>query len=214
MNNDSDTDATPAAAEHRADVGAERLARVYAEALLAAADEAGQTAQVIEEIDSLLDNAFAADPRLEKLLAGAAVGRSARRQALEKVFANRVGSVFFKFLMVLNEHERLELLRPVRQALHDLDNERHRRIKVQVFTAVPLPGEYGARIGDAVRQRFGMEPIIISHVDPGLLGGLKLRIGDRQLDASVRARLDNLRDQIIARSSYEIQSRRDQFSTD
>ena len=46
------------------------------------------------------------------------------------------------------------------------------------------------------------------------LGGLKIRIGDRQIDATVRTRLDNLRTEIIARSSYEIQSRRDHFSTD
>jgi F-type H+-transporting ATPase subunit delta len=209
----SDTDQNPPP-EHHADVGAERLARVYAESLLAATSDAGQAAQVIEEIDSLIDDVFKNDSRLEALFAGAAIGRNARRAAMEKVFAKRAGDLFYKFLMVLNDHERLELLRPIRYALHELDNERNQRVKVHVFTAAALPGDFGQRIAGAVREQFGMEPVLVPHVDPSLLGGLKIRIGDKQFDATVRTRLDNLRTQIIARSSYEIQSRRDHFSTD
>jgi F-type H+-transporting ATPase subunit delta len=212
MNHDTDPNA-PDSDQH-GDVGAERLARVYAEALLAAADQAGQAAQVMEATDSLIDDVFQNDPQLETLFSAAALGRNARREALEKAFAHRGGDVFYKFLMVLNEHERLDLLRPVRRALHELDDERRRRVKVHVFSAVPLPHEYGDRIAAAVRHRFGLEPVLVPHVDPSLLGGLKVRIGDRQLDATVRTRLDNLRNEILARSSYEIQSRRDHFSTD
>jgi F-type H+-transporting ATPase subunit delta len=209
-----DPNAVPASAEYRADVGAERLARVYAESLLAATADAGQVQQVIEEIDSLLDDVFRSDHRLEVIFSSAAVGRHARRGVIEKVFTGHASDLFVKFLLVLNEHERLDLLRPVRQALHDLDNERNHRTKVHVFTAIPLPADFGARIAGAVRQRFGLEPILIPHVDPSLLGGMKIRIGDRQIDATVRTRLDNIRTQIIARSSHEIQSRRDHFSTD
>jgi F-type H+-transporting ATPase subunit delta len=211
----SDTDPnTQPPPEHRANVGTERLARVYAESVLAAAADAGQVAQVIEEIDSLIDDVFRNYPRLEALFAGSAVGRTARRWAMERVFAHRAGDLFYKFLMVLNDHERLELIRPIRHALHELDNERNHRVKVLIFTAAPLPDEFGQRIAAAVRERFGLEPVLVPHVDPSLLGGLKIRIGDRQLDATVRTRLDNIRTQIIARSSYEIQSRRDRFSTD
>jgi ATP synthase F1 delta subunit len=212
MNHDADPQGSQPTDFH-ADVGAERLARVYAESLFAAAENAAQTTTVIEELDSLIDDVFKNDTRLEGLFAGAAVGRTARRASLEKVFASRASSLFYKFLMVLNEHERLDLLRAIRQALHELDNERHHRMKVHVYTAVALPAGFGERIAGVVRQRFGLEPILVPHVDPSLLGGMKIRVGDQQLDASVRTRLDNLRNQIIARSSYEIQSRRDHFRT-
>jgi F-type H+-transporting ATPase subunit delta len=209
-----DPSAAAAAAEYHADVGAERLARVYAESLLAAAADPAQIQLLIEEIDSLIDDVFRSDHRLEVIFSSAAVGRTARLGVIEKIFMGRASDLFVKFLLVLNEHERLDLLRPVRQALHDLDNERHHRVKVHVFTAIPLPADYGARIAGAVQHRFGLEPILIPHVDPSLLGGIKIRIGDRQLDATVRTRLDNIRTQIIARSSHEIQSRRDRFSID
>jgi F-type H+-transporting ATPase subunit delta len=208
-----DTDATPEF-EHHADVGAERLARVYAESLLAVAEPAGKTQEVIGEIDSLLDDVFRRDRRLAALFGGSAIGRTARRALLEKAFAHRAGAIFYNFLMVLNNHERLDLLGPIRQALHDLDDERHHRVKVHVFTAVPLPDDFAGRIAERVRQRFGLEPVLVAHVDPSLLGGLKVRVGDRQLDATVRTRLDNLKNQIIARSSHEIQSRRDYVRPD
>jgi F-type H+-transporting ATPase subunit delta len=212
MNDADSPGSTPT--DYRADVDAERLARVYAESLFAAAQEAGDIPTVLEELDSLIDDVFSKDAQLQALFAGAAVGRTARRGVLEKVFATRASGLFYKFLMVLNEHERLDLLRAIRHALHELDNERNHRTKVHVYSAVALPAGFGDRIAGAVRQRFGLEPILVAHVDPSLLGGMKIRIGDRQLDASVRTRLDNLRTQIIARSSYEIQSRRDHFRTD
>lgn len=214
MNHDADLHPEPPEFEQHADVSAERLARVYAEALLGAADAVGQTREVIEDIDSLVDDVLRDHPQLEALLGGAAVGRHARREAIEKAFTGRASDVFVKFLLVLNEHERLELIRPIRVALHELENERQHRVKVHVFTAVPLPADFGERIAGAVRQHFGVEPVLVPHVDPALLGGLKIRIGDRQFDATVRTRLDNLRNQVIARSSYEIQSRRDSFSSD
>ncbi len=212
MNHDAPATTTDFA--ESADVGAERLARVYAEALLAAADATGQADAVIGDVDSLIDDVIRKDARLGALLAGAAVGRHSRRRVLEKAFAGVADSVFYKFLMVLNEHDRLELLRDIRAELHVIDDERHRRVRVHVFTAVPLPEDFGRRIAEAVRNHFGLEPVLVPHVDPSLLGGMKVRIGDKQFDATVRARLDNLRNQIIARSSYEIQSRRDHFRTD
>jgi F-type H+-transporting ATPase subunit delta len=208
----SDTDNR--AAEIQSDVGAQRLARVYATALLdAAAKQGADPAGLLEELDSLLDDVVRQDAQLAALFAGAAVGRHIRRVALEKAFGGRASPVFFHFLLVLNEHERLMLLPPIRAAAHDLENERHRRKPVQVWSAVPLTDAEKGRLADGVRQRFQFEPILKTHVDPALLGGLKLRIGDMQIDDTVRTRLDNIRSQIIARSSYEIQSRRDRFRT-
>jgi F-type H+-transporting ATPase subunit delta len=199
--------------EQFADISVKRLATVYSEALYNAAASAGQSAEVLEEIDSLIDDVFKVDARLEALFAGAAVGRMIRAEAIDKVFQGRASGTFWKFLLVLNDHDRLDLIRPIRRALHDLNDERAHRMRVHVYSAVDLPAEFQSRIVDAVRQRFQLEPALELHVDPALLGGLKIRIGDKVYDATVRTRIDNLRIQLIARSSHEIQSRRDRFSS-
>jgi F-type H+-transporting ATPase subunit delta len=199
--------------EHFTDVSAKRLAAVYAESLLNAAGASGEAAVVLEEIDSLIDDVFKNDSRLEALLAGAAVGRYVRKEAIDKAFAGKASATFHNFLQVLNDHDRLDLLRPVRWALHELNDERTRRLRVQVYSAVPLSDDYQARIREAIHEAFKLEPVLVLHVDPALLGGLKLRIGDTVYDATILTRLNNLRNQLIARSSHEIQSRRDRFSS-
>jgi F-type H+-transporting ATPase subunit delta len=198
-----------------ADVSVQRLARVYAAALFAALDQAGQDpAPVLEEVDSLLDDVIRNNRALANLLAGAAVGRKTRHAAIEGAFAGRASPLFYNFLQVLNDHERLDLLPAIRAALHELDDARKNRRRVHVWSAVPLTDGERTTLADGLRRRFGFEPVIEPHVDPAVLGGLKVRVGDLQVDATVRTRLDNIRNQLLARSSYEIQSRRDRFRTD
>jgi F-type H+-transporting ATPase subunit delta len=205
----------PTAKEFRdkADVSARRIAKVYATALLNAADKNGDEQAVMWELESLVRDVFEKEPRLEVLLSGAAIGRHARQAILREVFAGRASTTFKNFVQVLNDHERLNLLRPILGAATELYDQRHHRLRVFVASAVPLPDDIRQRLETGVRTRFHLEPVLVREVDPALLGGLKIRIGDLQFDASVRNRLDLLRDQVLARSSHEIQSRRDRFSS-
>jgi F-type H+-transporting ATPase subunit delta len=199
--------------EQFADVSAQRLAGIYAQALLNAAEDKHCVAQVIEEIDSLIDDVFTGNRQLGLFITSGAVGRRTRKEAIEKAFSSRASDTFYKFLLVLNDHERLDLIRPIRRALHDLHDERARRLRVHLYSAVPLSEEAKGRIMTAVHEFFKLEPVLESHVDPALLGGLKIRIGDRVFDGTVQTRIDNLRNQLIARSSHEIQSGRNRFSS-
>jgi F-type H+-transporting ATPase subunit delta len=196
-----------------ADVSALRIARVYAAALLNAAAKTGAVPMVLEELDSLVEDVFAKQPQLEVLFSSAAIGRHVRQTALEKAFAGRASEPFRNFLFVLNEHERLDLIRPIRVAAHELDDEREKRLRVLVQSAVPLPDELQVRLVDGIRQRFQMEPILSITLAPELVGGMKIRIRDLQLDATISSYLDNMKQFFLARSSYEIQSRRDRFSS-
>jgi F-type H+-transporting ATPase subunit delta len=195
------------------DVGARRIARVYAEALLNAAQGRQQVEPILEEIDSLASDVIAVDERAAAVFSSAALGRKARTEILEKVFKPRASELFYQFLLVLNDHERLDLLPIINSEIRALNDERQRRIRVQVFSAVPLADDQRERITARVRERFELEPVLLEQVEPSLLGGLRIRIGDRQLDGTVRARLDNLKQQLLARSSHEIQSGRDRFSS-
>jgi F-type H+-transporting ATPase subunit delta len=199
-------------AEYFADVTAQRIARVYAEALLRAADQKGAVDAVHDDLAELVDQVFNAHPELEAFLASGAIGRHEKAGVLNKTFAGRTSEVFFDFLMVLNEHERLGLLRPIRTALQALLDERARRRRVLVRTAAPLPDDQRDRLLQRLREVMFFEPVLQETVDPDLLGGLVVRVGDLKYDASVRTQLDSIRNQILEKGSHEIQSRRDRFS--
>jgi F-type H+-transporting ATPase subunit delta len=195
------------------DAGAGRISKVYATALLDVADKGGESQSVLAELEALVRDVFEQEPRLEVLLSGAAIGREAREAILRKTFAGRASATFMNFLQVLNYHDRLNLLRPIRTAATLLYDERNQRLRVYVSSAVVLTDDVRERLESGVRTRFRLEPVLMPEIDPELLGGLKVRIGDRQFDGSVRNRLNQIRDQILASSSHEIQSRRDRFSS-
>lgn len=207
MNEDKDQDFEPTA-----DVDAQRLARVYAESLLNAADKQGQSEQVLETLDSLIRDLFPQEPQLEAFLSSGAVGRERKAQVIDKVFESRASHLFVDFLKVLNQHERLDLLRPILIAAKEISDERAKRIRVEVRSAVPLVDEQTHRLRQQLRDALKLEPVLQTEVDPDLLGGVVVQVGDWLYDASVRAKLDSIRNQLIARSSHEIQSGRDRFS--
>jgi F-type H+-transporting ATPase subunit delta len=198
--------------EPTADVGAQRVAHVYAEALLNAADKQGQSEQVLESLESLIRDLFPAEPQFEIFLTSSAVGRDRKAQVIDKVFENKASVLFVDFLKVLNQHERLNLLRPILAAAKELRDKRAKRIRVWVRSAVPLTDEQANRLRQQLHEALKLEPILQTEVDPALLGGVVMQVGDWLYDASVRAKLDSIRNQLIARSSYEIQSGRDRFS--
>ena len=207
MNDDKDADFEPIA-----DVSAQRVARVYAEALLNAADKQGQSDDVVEGLDSLIRDLFQSEPQLEAFLTSSAVGRERKARLIDKVFENKASVLFVDFLKVLNQHERLNLLRPILAAAKELRDARAKRIRVQVRSAVPLANDQENRLRQQLREALKLDPVLQTAVDPELLGGVVVRVGDWLYDASVRARLESIRNQLIARSSHEIQSGRDRFS--
>jgi F-type H+-transporting ATPase subunit delta len=192
---------------------ARHVARVYAEALYKAAERQGKTEEVLGELEALHGEVFRRHPGLELFLASAAVGRERKGEALRKAFEGRASETLTRFLQVLNNHDRLDLVRAIAGAYRTLFDVRSNRIHVKVRSAVPLNDEQRGRIAGDVRAVTGREPILEEAVDPELLGGLLIRVGDWVYDASVRTRLDAIRTRLIERSSYDIQSGRDRFGT-
>jgi F-type H+-transporting ATPase subunit delta len=184
------------------DAGSLRVARVYAEALLDAAEKLGKGAEVLEEYQSLLDDLFRADPQFEAFLTSGAISRRPKAEVIHRAFDGRASDLFRNFLLVLNDHQRLDLLRDIRAVVKELYDERSGRMRVVVTSAVPLPDDQRERLLYELRQKYNKEPILTTRVDPSLLGGLVVRVGDWLLDSSVRARLENIQKQLIERGSH------------
>ena len=196
------------------DVNTQRIARVYAEALLRTAQKQGKVDEVLDELEALVREVFRADPQLEAFFASGIIGRDRKAAVLRDAFGGRADELVLNALLVLNDHERLDLLRPIAAAYRALRDQRAGYMRVQVRSAAPLPDDQRERLRAKLRETFHKEPVLEQQTDPELLGGMVVRVGDWVYDQSLRAQLENLRNQIIARSTYEIQSRRDRFRTD
>ena len=183
------------------DADSRRLARIYAESLLDAAAELRQTDEVLDEFAALIDGVLPAAPQFEAfLLSGAASGRKA--EVIRRAFDGRASDLFRNLLLVLNAHRRLDLLRGIREAATELHAEREGRMPVFVTSAVPLRDDQRERLRQQLRAKYRKEPVLTARVEPDLLCGIVVRVGDWLYDASVRACLETVRQQIIERSRH------------
>jgi F-type H+-transporting ATPase subunit delta len=178
-----------------------RLVQVYAEALLAAAADAGRVEEVGGELSDLVDSVFAANPAIEAYLISPAVGRRAKTQALEDALSGRVSDLVRNMVAVLNKNGRLGIVRAIAAAYRDLLEQRAGRVRVKVVSAVPLSDDQRRRLTETLAARLKQSPVLSVSVDPNLLGGLVVRVGDQVFDTSVRTRLETLRNQLLEQGS-------------
>jgi F-type H+-transporting ATPase subunit delta len=195
------------------DVSEQRLARVYAEALLNVAAKQNATEEVVAELRELVQDLRGRQPYIRAFFTSGVIGKDRRDAAIKAAFEGRSHPLVLNVLLVLNDHERLFLLRPVVEELQILDDLRRRHFRVTVQSAVPLADDQRERLLEDLRKSFRLEPILEQKLDPDLLGGMVLRVADWVFDGSVRTQLVNIRKQLREMASHEIQSGRDRFST-
>ena len=189
---------------------APELTRNYAEALLAASGARAEA--VVGELEEFRADVLDAHPDYAALIASPTVAGAEKDRVLTASLDGRADETVLRFLRVLNRHGRLAILPSViAQARATLDRRLNRKA-VTVRSAVALDEAQQAALRDRLAALVQATPVITLEVDPSLIGGLVVQVGDAVYDASVRNRLERLRGRLTERKTHEIQSRRDHFS--
>ena len=165
----------------------------YAQALFDLASDSGAVDAVERDLRQL-KQLRADSPDLRRLLESPAFSAEDRGRALLAV-AERAGfnPITRKFLGLLAANRRAKALPEVIDAYVRLAAERRGVVAAEVTTAVPLTEAQAAGVRAALRQALGKDPEITTRVDPAILGGLRVRVGSRLFDASLKSRLDQLK---------------------
>jgi F-type H+-transporting ATPase subunit delta len=192
---------------------ARRLAGVYAEALLSAAEKREQVEAIDAELSEVTRELFARGSAVAQLFESPVIKRTSKEPLLATTFAGKVSDLLYDFLRVLNRKDRLGLVPAIAAGYREMVDQRAKRLRVQVRAAVPLDDAQQERLRETLRAALRKDPVLDIRVDPDLLGGMVVQVGDDVLDASVRTRINNLRTLLLARSSHEIQVGRDRFSS-
>jgi F-type H+-transporting ATPase subunit delta len=174
------------------DSGRQHLGTVYARALLGAAEKAGQSETVVEELTSLVDELFPQIPKLELLLRTPRLSHEDRLPILDRALGGRVSPLTLTFLKVLSKHGRLDCLRAVARAAREQLDALRGRVEVQVQTAYPLSNPLRERITARLTELLGREVVLTTEVNEDLLGGLVVRVGDTVYDASLASQLKRM----------------------
>jgi F-type H+-transporting ATPase subunit delta len=195
------------------DPKADVVAKVYAEGYLKVLSDSGADAVFggLEELQSFVDEVLDKNADLGRLLRSATASRDAKVELLRKVLNGRCGQPLLNLLCLMAQNDRLGLVSHVRHQAWLLYETRSGRKRVSVTSAVALNDEQKRGVAERLGQTLPFEPIVDYAIDAKLLGGLKIRIGDRVYDSSLRSRLNQLSHQLRQRSLHEIQSGRDRF---
>lgn len=181
------------------------VAQIYADALLALAEERGVADQVLDELGGLADLA-SRDRALADFLASPLVEPETRAKTFEKLLRGRASDLLVDALQVMNRKGRVALLPEIAAAYREGHRRLRGRVQVFVTSAVPLTDPLRETLRAAAAHYTGKTPEIVESVDRELLGGMVVRVGDERIDSSVRTRLRGLSGALLRRASQEVQS--------
>lgn len=175
----------------------ETIARNYAEALLVLAQKAEDLDGWGAMIGGLAD-AMRRDQRLTTFLAAPQVAAADKKAILERAFTDIAPRTFVRFLQKLVDNRRQMLLPDIATEYANLVDETAGRVHAQVTLAREASEADRARIADQLTEALGK--IVVPHmiVNPAILGGIVVRVGDKVMDGSVRKRLSLLRTRLTA----------------
>ncbi|MCL4202409.1 MAG: ATP synthase F1 subunit delta [Pirellulaceae bacterium] len=203
------------AAQHSTvlDSAQQHLGKVYAKALLGAAERAGLVEQVLDEFQAFQADLLDAVPGLDGLLASPRVAVETKTALLDRALQGRVSETFLNFLKVVVRHRRGDCLRAMLAAAMAQYNERCGCVDVWVTTASELTGEVEMSIADRLESMLGRRINLNVRTDPRVLGGLVVRVGDTVYDGSLIGRLEQWRQTAHQRITQSIRDSSGRFET-
>jgi len=173
----------------------EEIAQVYARALFESAMEHGELDEIQEQLSIWADE-LGRNKDLQTFFFSPRFSSAEKKDAIRKIIDGG-NERFLNFLELLAERHRLPATFRIRRSFDELWREEHKMLPVEVTSAIELDEGLVRSIGERIQERTGRRIELTSRVDPDIIGGLVLRVGNKVLDASVQGRLQRLRKQIV-----------------
>ena len=172
----------------------EELAQVYSRALFEVAQEQGKLDELRDQLGAFSD-ALEESRDLAIFFFSPYFSTEEKKEGLEKAVTG-ADEHLINFLGLLIEKHRMPVIHRVRRQFDALWAEENQLLPVEVTSAVELDRSTVKKLGDEIGEQTGRKVDLSSTVDPDILGGIVLRVGNYVLDASIRHRLDQLRRQV------------------
>jgi ATP synthase F1 delta subunit len=172
----------------------EEIAQVYARSLFEVATEEDKVDVVREQLGQFTD-ALSQSRELQTYFFSPYFSTGEKKEGLDKAVTGADETVR-NFLDLLIENHRMPVVFRARREFDRMWEEANQLLPVQITSAVELDPSVAERIGEEIGRQTGRTVELSSSVDPSVIGGIVLRVGNSILDASIRNRLENLRKQV------------------
>jgi F-type H+-transporting ATPase subunit delta len=172
----------------------EEIAQVYARSLFEVAKEHDELDEVHEQLGEFAD-ALDTNRELQVFFFSPYFSSEEKKDGVEKVIDGG-NERFVNFLELVAERHRMPAVFRIRREFDDLWREENKLLEVRITSAIELDDDLVKNIGERIEQQTGRRVDLDANVDPDVIGGLVLRVGNIMLDSSVRGRLERLRKEV------------------
>jgi F-type H+-transporting ATPase subunit delta len=169
----------------------EELAKVYARSLFAVARERDKLDLVREQLAQIAD-AISANRDLQVFFFSPYFSSAEKQDGLARVLDD-ADEIVVNFLDLLIEKHRMPVIFRIRADYESMWEQENRMLPVQITSAVELDPATAQSLGETIGERAGRRVTLETRVDPEIIGGIVVRVGNSILDASIRNRLEQLR---------------------
>jgi F-type H+-transporting ATPase subunit delta len=173
------------------------IARQYAKALFDSCKEGHLVDRVASELETMNEQ-LRTETEIRALLIHPEIPFEEKRKILKQLIPKGLSSETVAFMNLLLEHRLLELLPDVHQAFAHMRLEVFGILKALIETPRPLTSALKEQLRTALASATGREILVEEELNPALIGGVRIQVGDRILDASIAGRLNRIREKIVA----------------
>jgi F-type H+-transporting ATPase subunit delta len=175
-----------------------RIAKRYAKALFEIAEETKKLEKITNDV-VFIDSLIRSSRELQLFLKSPIIKEDKKREVLKEIFSDsRVDPVTLKFIMLLVEKKREDILHDIVKVYQQIYDEKMGIVSAEVITAVEVGERLKKKIEQKILELTGAKKVKASYrVDPSIIGGIVIRVGDTVYDASIRRRIQLLREQLI-----------------
>ena len=168
----------------------------YAEALFELARDGNKVAQFGNRLNEVLDvlNKY---PELSQIIYHPVVTKEDKKQVLHQIFEKELPTPLMNFLFLLVDKKREKLLPDIISQYSRLRNELNKTVVAQVVTAIPLYTDSKNLLQKELEDYLDQQVIMECYVDKAILGGVRIKIEDRLIDASLKSQLQALAQTLV-----------------
>jgi F-type H+-transporting ATPase subunit delta len=195
------------------DTDRQYLSKIYARALLGLAEKSGTVDEVVEELDAFVE-VLKELPGLRRVLESPRIAFAEKESMIDKALRERASQPFLNFVKVVCRKGRANCFSGIRDEARRMYDEMSGRLQATMTTAIEVDEAVRQKVGQQLSQLLGKQVVLSASVDPHIIGGLVVRIGDTVYDGSVTNQLKQLRGSAIGHANQQIRQALDRFASD
>lgn len=171
------------------------IASRYAEALFQVGEESNSTEKLYNELKAVVD-IIKENKEFADILKSPIVSKEDKKELITNIFGSNIDKEMLNFMKILADKDRLSLIANIEQALKALINKKNNILEGIAITAVPMKDDEVKELQVKLSTKYNKTVILKNEVDESVLGGVLVRLGNEEIDGTVKNRLEKMQEQL------------------